>query len=69
VIWLYTSLGTSFARIERGTRPLLEGDAPREPAAALLESRLPAYAQASDMIICSEKDTQDIVERIYAEIG
>jgi shikimate dehydrogenase len=69
VIWLYTSLGTSFARIERGTRPLLEGDAPRETAAALLESRLPAYAQASDMIICSEKDTQDIVERIYAEIG
>lgn len=69
VIWLYTSLDTCFARIAPGTRPLLEGDAPREAAAALLETRLPFYAQASEMIISSEKEAQDIVERIHAEIS
>jgi len=69
VIWLYTSLATSFRRIEPGTRPLLDGEASKKAAEDLLRARLPFYAMASDLVLSSEGAAEDIVENIYAEIG
>ena len=69
VIWLYTSLETSFKRIEPGTRPLLDGETSRQAAEELLRERLPFYARASDMVMSSEAAADDIVDNIYAEIG
>ncbi len=68
VIWLYSSLATSFRRIEPGTRPLLDGEASKKVATELLHARLPLYAQASDMVLSSEGTPEDIVDGIYAEI-
>ncbi len=69
VIWLYSSLATSFQRIEPGTRPLLDGDVSKRVAEELLHARLPFYAKTSDMVISSEGSPEDIVDGIYAEIG
>lgn len=68
VIWLYSSIATTLKRIQPGTRPLLDCTEP-EKAAQLLNDRLFHYAQASNMVVNSENEPSQVVEKISDEIG
>lgn len=54
VIWLWCSLKRSLARIQKETRPLLQGDDAEMNAKNLLTERIPIYAQAADLVIINE---------------
>ena len=69
VIWLYSSIKATLRRIRKGTRPLLAGENPAEKARKMLNSRLFAYACSADMIVSSENDADEVVEKIDEEIG
>ncbi len=69
-VWLWANPETVRARTEGDTtRPLLGGNGGAADAEALLFSRLPFYARASDLIVDTDRATpEEIVERICREI-
>ena len=68
-VWLWSSLGTVMARIEKPARPLLAGKQPERTAQSLLTARIPLYAHTSDIAISTEGGNfQDIAERIQDEM-
>jgi shikimate dehydrogenase len=72
VIWLYSSVETSLERIPPGTRPLLEYEdrvKREEEARKILTGRLFSYARAADLIVSSEPDAHQVVEKINEEIS
>jgi shikimate dehydrogenase/3-dehydroquinate dehydratase type I len=69
VIWLYSSIETSLERIPPGTRPLLECEDPGKEARKILNNRLFAYALAADVMVSSEPDAKQVVEKIDEEIS
>jgi shikimate dehydrogenase len=68
VLWLYSSVKTTLRRIRKGTRPLLDCGNPAEKARKVLSSRLSAYARSADMIVGSENQAWEVVEKIHEEI-
>lgn len=69
-IWLYASPETIVARIKPGTRPLLDVPDPVGKAHELLSARLSAYSTAADIIIDTDrKSEQEIIEQLYEEIS
>jgi len=69
VIWLYASIETVLKRIPTGTRPLLSGNNPAQKAHELLDSRIPVYAAAADIVVGSERNQEETAERIHEEIS
>ena len=69
VIWLYVTVRTALGRIRRGTRPLLDGEDRGRRARSLLSSRLPFYSRAAHIIVSSENDVDEVVEKIHEEIS
>jgi shikimate kinase len=50
VVWLDSNEETLFERAsQQGSRPLVQGDNPREAFARILEARLPLYASIADV--------------------
>jgi len=69
VLWLYATPESTIKRINLETRPLLNVENPLEKAKSLLEQRKQYYAQASDVIINTEKfDADTISDKIVDEI-
>ena len=68
VLWLYASIKTTLGRIRKGTRPLLAGAHRGEKARNMLNDRLPFYTRSADIIINSEKNADQVLEKIYEEI-
>ena len=69
VIWLYSSIPTSLKRIPKGTRPLLDCEVPEIDAQRILNERLFRYGQAADLVVSSEGEASQVVEKIIDEIG
>lgn len=70
VIWLWAPLEHMLNRIEADTRPLLDTENTLEKACALLKSRKPDYAAASDLVInTGSGSTDSTAKRIKNEIG
>jgi shikimate kinase len=69
VIWLYSSIATSLKRIPKGTRPLLNCLDPGKEAQRILNDRLFRYAQAADLVVSSEGEASQVVEKISDEIN
>lgn len=81
VVWLYSSIATTLKRIQPGTshtnhtrhtghtRPLLDCPEPENTAEQLLNDRLFRYAQASNLVVSSENEPSQVVEKIINEIG
>ncbi len=68
VIWLYSSIATSLKRIPKGTRPLLDYEDPEKEAQRILNERLFRYAQAANLVVSSEGEASQVVEKICDEI-
>lgn len=69
-IWLYASAETIVKRIQPGTRPLLNVENPVEKANELLAGRLAKYSAAADLIIDTDrKSEQEILDLLYEEIS
>jgi shikimate dehydrogenase len=69
VIWLYSSISSTIARLEPGSRPLLDCPNPTEKARELLTQRLDHYSRSSHLIVGSEAGVDDVSEKIYEEIS
>ena len=69
VIWLYATPEATVKRINLESRPLLNVENPLEKAKTLLSQRKQFYAQASDIIINTEKFDAAITKKIYDEIN
>lgn len=70
-VWLKVDLETLWQRVRhKNTRPLLRTANPRETLAALLDARLPSYAQA-DISVEGAADitTFDMADRVIAAIS
>jgi shikimate dehydrogenase len=70
IIWLWSSLSTTLARISRkGLRPLLGVENIEEQAKKIFTERVPLYAGCADLMIINETvSTSKIAKRIYDEI-
>jgi shikimate kinase len=70
IIWLWSSLSTTLARISRkGSRPLLGAENIEEKAKKIFIERMPLYAGCADLMIINETvSTRKIAKRIYDEI-
>jgi shikimate dehydrogenase len=68
VVWLHCSLEACLARIDPGTRPLLEGGDAKRAAASLMKARRPHYARLSDLVVRNEEEAQKTAAIIHAEI-
>lgn len=68
-IWLYSSIPVCLSRINSGTRPLLDCSDPVRKATELFHSRVPEYAQTSDLVVDSEYQIKQAVDVIYDEIN
>ncbi|MCU0284789.1 MAG: hypothetical protein MUF15_00195 [Acidobacteria bacterium] len=68
VIWLYASLTASLKRIPRGSRPLLDCPDPGKEAQRIFNERMFCYAQVADLVVGSEGEAVDSVEKISDEI-
>jgi shikimate dehydrogenase len=69
VLWLYATPESTIKRINLETRPLLNVEDPLEKAKSLMKQRKQYYAQASDVIINTEKfDAETISDKIIDEI-
>ncbi len=71
VIWLFSSTQTTLRRLrnDMGKRPLLHGDSMEQKVRELFGRRLSFYARGADIIVSSENDVDQVVEKIYAEIN
>ncbi len=68
VIWLYSTIETALKRIPPSTRPLLDCENPEKKARSILNDRLFSYARTADLIVCSEANAHNVVEKIHEEI-
>jgi shikimate kinase len=66
VVWLWADAATCWDRASDGTRPLLGSP---DHAEALLATRTPQYARASDLVIDTTNATpEELAERVVDEI-
>ncbi|MBD3308460.1 shikimate dehydrogenase [candidate division KSB3 bacterium] len=69
VVWLWSSLSTTMARIRRGTRPLLDTDDIENHARRIFTERLGLYAECAGIMFVNEtRSTKHIAQKIYDEI-
>jgi len=71
VVWLHADPETLFTRASRNRkRPLLEVENPRSTFNSLLESRLPVYEEAADLIIdATGLSHEQTLEEILNHLG
>jgi len=71
VLWLHSDPDTLYERVTRSRkRPLLNVENPRTTFNALLEARLPVYAEAADLSVdATGLSHEQTVEMILAELG
>jgi shikimate kinase len=66
-IWLRVGAEAALARIEPGSRPLLDCENPAQVAGLLLERRLPLYAEVARLSVDTEIGGPDqVTEALYA---
>lgn len=69
VIWLWSSLDATIARIRKGTRPLLNVENIEQTAKTLFAERIHLYAACADMMYINERiGTFAAARQIYDEI-
>jgi shikimate kinase len=69
IVWLWSSLSTTLARIRKGARPLLGVGNIEEKAKKIFTERVALYTGCADLMIVNETvSARNIAKRIYDEI-